>query len=249
MKEERSQENKKVSWKKFRFELLDEDSQDLMEEVMEGIRDKTMTAVINKICTIARKKIRKPEAEHILVLPNCGWVMYHPEYGELCIYGLKKPIRLALLKHRKLKHFDCPLCAILDLKREEAKQLLKIQEKKALKVAPYKIDYGNGYKVKRDLVAFVMKYRTLSPAELVEHIFEIKAVKVSPVSITMWLKRHPDIHEDLKQMLEGDLEAEQKLKKSQEEPKTKTPQEMIEDYQKPMGKKSRKKKSDRNYIR
>lgn len=60
------------------------------------------------------------------------------------------------------------------------------------------------YKPNRDIPDFAREYKTLSPSRLVEIILMKRNKKVTPESITMWFKRHPDVYEQLsKELVEG----------------------------------------------
>jgi len=60
------------------------------------------------------------------------------------------------------------------------------------------------YKPEKDLPDFAREYKTLSPSKLAEIILNRRNKKVTPESITMWFKRHPDVYEQLsKEIVEG----------------------------------------------
>jgi len=54
------------------------------------------------------------------------------------------------------------------------------------------------YKPSRDLPLFAREHKTLSPTKLREIILAKRNEAVTPESITMWFKRHPDVEEELR---------------------------------------------------
>jgi integrase len=60
------------------------------------------------------------------------------------------------------------------------------------------------YKPERDLPDFAREYKTLSPSKLAEIVLNRRNKKVTPESITMWFKRHPQVLDQLsKEIVEG----------------------------------------------
>jgi integrase len=60
------------------------------------------------------------------------------------------------------------------------------------------------YKPSRDIPLFARELKTLSPSKIRDHILLKRNEKVTPESITMWFKRHPDVYEQLsKELVEG----------------------------------------------
>jgi integrase len=60
------------------------------------------------------------------------------------------------------------------------------------------------YKPERDLVEFAREAKTLSPSKLAEIVLNRRNREISPESVTMWFKRHPQIHDDLsKELVQG----------------------------------------------
>jgi len=53
------------------------------------------------------------------------------------------------------------------------------------------------YKPARDLPLFAREHKVLSPSELAEIVFMKRSKKITPESITMWFKRHPDVYSQL----------------------------------------------------
>jgi len=54
------------------------------------------------------------------------------------------------------------------------------------------------YKPNRDIPKLAFEYHTLSPSKLAELVLSQRNKQVTPESVTMWFKRHPQIYEDLK---------------------------------------------------
>ena len=54
------------------------------------------------------------------------------------------------------------------------------------------------YKASRDLPDFSRQHKTLSPSKLAEIVLNKRNEKITPEAITMWFKRHPKIHEQLR---------------------------------------------------
>ena len=60
------------------------------------------------------------------------------------------------------------------------------------------------YKASRDLPQFAMECKTLRPSKLAEIVLNRRNEKITPESITMWFKRHPDVYDGLhKEIVEG----------------------------------------------
>lgn len=60
------------------------------------------------------------------------------------------------------------------------------------------------YKPQRDLVDFARELKTLSPSKLAMAILNKRNEEVTPESVTMWFKRHPDVEEQLrKELVDG----------------------------------------------
>jgi len=60
------------------------------------------------------------------------------------------------------------------------------------------------YKPSRDLPEFVREYKTLSPSKLAIIILNKRNEKKTEESITMWFKRHRELHEQLrKEIIQG----------------------------------------------
>jgi len=57
------------------------------------------------------------------------------------------------------------------------------------------------YVPRRDIPLFAVEYKTLSPSKLREIILTKRNEKVTSESITMWLKRHPQIDEELRKQI------------------------------------------------
>jgi len=196
-----SEKERLEKYKRFNMDALDLETQDLLEEIYEGKKD--WTRAIDELGKMARKNIEKTQAEPetVLLPPDCGWCVFDPEQGDICLYGMRKPVRRVLLKWRKIKFFRCDLCEVLDIKKEEQVQLSKM--KKPLIGVPIKIDLGTSYEVSRDLMLFCLKFRTLSPSKLTEHIFRVKGVHITPESISNWFRRHPEVKKAMEEQLEA----------------------------------------------
>lgn len=54
------------------------------------------------------------------------------------------------------------------------------------------------YHPSKDLPAFIRKYKTFSPSELVNIILKERNTAIKPEAVTMWFLRHPDIEKQLK---------------------------------------------------
>jgi integrase len=54
------------------------------------------------------------------------------------------------------------------------------------------------YKASRDLPDFSREHKTLSPTKLAQLVLNRRNEKIKPQAITMWFKRHPEIHEQLR---------------------------------------------------
>jgi integrase len=60
------------------------------------------------------------------------------------------------------------------------------------------------YKASRDLPQFVREYKTLSPSALSKRVLDRRNREVTPESVTMWFKRHPDFYDRAsKEIVEG----------------------------------------------
>lgn len=60
------------------------------------------------------------------------------------------------------------------------------------------------YKPNRDLAEFAREAKTLSPSKLAEIVLNRRNEIVTPESVTMWFKRHPDVCQQLKkELVEG----------------------------------------------
>jgi len=57
------------------------------------------------------------------------------------------------------------------------------------------------YRASRDLPKFAIEYHTLSPTKLADIILKERNKEVNPESVTMWFKRHPQIHQDLRHQI------------------------------------------------
>jgi hypothetical protein len=53
------------------------------------------------------------------------------------------------------------------------------------------------YKPARDLARFALEYKTISPSKLAKIVLMKRNKKITPESITMWFKRHSDVHDKL----------------------------------------------------
>lgn len=49
----------------------------------------------------------------------------------------------------------------------------------------------------RDIPKFAQEYETVSPSELSRIISRERQKQITPESVTMWFKRHPEIHDQL----------------------------------------------------
>jgi len=59
------------------------------------------------------------------------------------------------------------------------------------------------YKSARDLPQFAREYKTLSPSELAKIVLLKRDKKITPDSIRMWFKRHPDVYDQLNELIAG----------------------------------------------
>lgn len=60
------------------------------------------------------------------------------------------------------------------------------------------------YKPERDLIEFARDAKTLSPSKLAEIVLNRRNREISPESVTMWFKRHPQVYDDLsKELIQG----------------------------------------------
>jgi len=64
------------------------------------------------------------------------------------------------------------------------------------------------YKPNRDLPEFAREAKMLSPSKLAEMILSRRNERVTPESVTMWFKRHPDVYDALSKELVGGLPTE-----------------------------------------
>ncbi|MCJ7633096.1 hypothetical protein MUP77_11980 [Candidatus Bathyarchaeota archaeon] len=183
-------DKKDLRKKSFNVDALSEPNQDFFDEILESTHQ-SPTKTIDRICDLARKKVEQTAAapERVMLPPNCGWAIFDDEFGDICIYGLKKPVRRAILPWRQLKYFRCDMCELLDLKRQEQKLL---QEQLGKATLPILVNKYTVYEARRDIVLFAMKYETLSPSEIARHIQEDKGETRTSESIGMWFKRHPE---------------------------------------------------------
>jgi hypothetical protein len=183
--------DKKESRKKsFNIDGLSAPNQAFFEEILESTQQ-SPTKTIDRICNVARKKVEDTAAkpERNMFPPLCGWAIFDEEYGDICIAGLKKPVRRAILPWRQIKYLKCEICELLTLKRKEQKILEKIEAKPTL---PLLINDHTAYKAQRDITLIAQRYKTLSPSEISQHIKEDRGEDRTPASISMWLMRHPE---------------------------------------------------------
>jgi integrase len=76
------------------------------------------------------------------------------------------------------------------------------------------------YNPSKDLPDFVREYKTLRPSELAEIVLNRRNEKISPESVTMWFKRHPEIYEALaREVVSGLPTAKEAVSASIFEPK------------------------------
>ena len=186
--------------KSFNIDGLSEDSQEFFEEILESAHG-SPTKAIDHICELARKNVEETASgpERVLIPPDCEWAMFDDEEGDVCFFGLKKPVRRAILPRRKLKYFRCDLCPLLDLKREEQKLIAKQAVKATL---PILINQFTAYQAHTDILLIAQQYRTTSPTRIAELILKIKRQTRTPESISMWLKRHPEDTANLEALIE-----------------------------------------------
>jgi len=60
------------------------------------------------------------------------------------------------------------------------------------------------YKPNRDLLEFAREHKTLSPSKLAEIVLNRRNERITPESVTMWFKRHPEVYDPLvKELVEG----------------------------------------------
>lgn len=191
-RENRPQETgrKDLRKKSFNIDGLSEPNQDFFEENLESTHG-SPTKTIDRICDLARKKVEETAAapERMMLPPNCGWAIFDDEFGDICIYGLKKPVRRGILLWRQLEYFRCDMCELLDLKRQEQKLL---QEQLVKATLPIVVNRYTAYEARKDILLIAQKYETLSPSEIARHIQEDKGETRTPESIGMWFKRHPE---------------------------------------------------------
>lgn len=64
------------------------------------------------------------------------------------------------------------------------------------------------YNPKTDLPNFARQIKNLSPTKLAEMVLNRKNEEITPESITMWFKRHPDVEDQLRKELVGGLPTE-----------------------------------------
>lgn len=205
--------DKKESRKKsFNIDGLSAPNQAFFEEILESTQQ-SPTKTIDRICNVARKKVEDTAAkpERNMFPPLCGWAIFDEEYGDICIAGLKKPVRRAILPWRQIKYLKCDLCELLTLKRKEQKILEKLEVKPTM---PLLINDHSAYQARRDILLIAQKYETLSPSEIAQHIKEDRGEDRSRESISMWLKRHPEETAELKAYIEirATMSAEEKKK-------------------------------------
>lgn len=67
------------------------------------------------------------------------------------------------------------------------------------------------YKPSRDLPAWAREQQTLSWTKLAGMVLDKRNEKVSPDSIEKWFKRHPEVYEDIKEELVGNLPTEKEV--------------------------------------
>lgn len=59
------------------------------------------------------------------------------------------------------------------------------------------------YKVGRDLPKFAKEYNTISPSELARIVSKERKKVITPESVTMWFKRHPEIYSQLAKLVKN----------------------------------------------
>ena len=64
------------------------------------------------------------------------------------------------------------------------------------------------YKPSRDLPLFAKAYRTIKPSELANIVLQERNKKITPESITMWFKRHPETRKELGEWIETQVSKE-----------------------------------------
>jgi len=182
--------------KSFNIDGLSEPNQGFFEEKLESTHG-SPTKTIDRICDLARKKVEETAAapERMMLPPNCGWAIFDDEFGDICICGLKKPVRREILHWRELKYFRCDMCELLDLKRQEQKLL---QEELGKPTLPIVLNKYTVFEARRDILLIAQRYETTSPSRIAELIKEHKGETRTPESISMWFKRHPEETAELK---------------------------------------------------
>lgn len=66
------------------------------------------------------------------------------------------------------------------------------------------------YKASRDIPKFIRSLKTFSPSQISAKILTDRNKKITPESITMWLKRHPEINEKLrKEIIKSEVSNEE----------------------------------------
>lgn len=58
------------------------------------------------------------------------------------------------------------------------------------------------YKVSKDIPKFAREYNTISPSNLARIVSKRKHKQITPESISMWFKNHPEIHSKLAKLIE-----------------------------------------------
>lgn len=59
------------------------------------------------------------------------------------------------------------------------------------------------YRPSRDIPKFIRELKTFSPTEIAQKVLTDRNKNITPESVTMWLKRHPKIREDLEKEIIG----------------------------------------------
>lgn len=193
-------DKKDLRKKSFNIDGLSIPNQDFFEEKLESTHG-SPTKTIDRICDLARKKVEETaaEPERMMSPPNCGYAIFDEYEGDICIYGLKKPVRREILPWRKLKYFRCDMCELVDLKRLEQKVLDQELVKATM---PIVLNRYTAFEARRDILLIAQKYETMSPSRISELIKELKGVERSPESISMWFKRHPEETADVKAFID-----------------------------------------------
>jgi hypothetical protein len=219
--------------KSFNIDGLSELSQEFFEEILESAHG-SPTKAIDHMCELARKNVEETASgpERVLIPPDCEWAMFDDEEGDVCIFGLKKPVRRAILPRRKLKYFRCDLCPLLDLKREEQRLIRKQAVKTTL---PILINNFTAYQAHKDILLIAQKYGTTSPSRIAELILKIKGETRTPESISMWFRRHPDDLASLEALIAREPSEKERILQLQEAQKQFVIQNLPSNPQEPKG--------------